>query len=187
MGLKENSQIEILALVDRLKGREESAMSELYDRYANTFYGLAAKIVKSDEIAQDIVQDSFVKVWKKIDSYNSEKGTFFTWMLNITRNTAIDFLRKTKKEQPTSIQDVENTVHMAGGMAHNINTIGLDSIVNNLQEDQRILVEYIYFKGYTQQEVSDELEIPLGTVKTRIRSAVVEMRKFFVLLIGFGI
>jgi len=162
-------------------------MSDLYDRYADTLYGLAAKIVKSDEIAQDIVQDSFVKIWKNIDSYNNEKGTFFTWMLNVTRNTAIDFLRKAKKQRATSIQDIENSVDMAGGMSTNVNAIGLSSIVDNLQEDQRILVEYIYFKGYTQQEVSDELEIPLGTVKTRIRSAVKELQKWFVILLTIWI
>lgn len=185
--LSTKTQIEIQQLVKRLKSRNDKAMSELYDRYADTLYGLASKIVKSDEIAQDIVQDSFVKIWKNIDSYNEEKGTFFTWMLNITRNTAIDFLRKTKKERASSIQDVENSVDMAGGMTPNINAIGLSELVGNLQEDQRILVEYIYFKGFTQQEVSDELEIPLGTVKTRIRSAVKELHKWFVLLVGFWI
>jgi RNA polymerase sigma-70 factor (ECF subfamily) len=181
--LDAKTKIEIDNLVHRLKEKEETAMSELYDRYASTFYGLASKIVKSDEIAQDVVQDAFVKIWKNIQSYNSEKGSFFTWMLNITRNTAIDFLRKSKKERSSSIQDIENSVDMDGGTTPNIDTIGLGSIVENLQEDQRILVEYIYFKGYTQQEVSDELDIPLGTVKTRIRMAVKELKKWFILLL----
>lgn len=181
--LKEKTQIEILALVDRLKSRDESAMSEVYDRFASALYGVASKVVRSEEIAQDVVQDSFVKIWKKVESYDSSKGTFFTWMLNITRNTAIDFLRKTKKENPASIQDIENSVHISDGAAQNIDTIGIAALVDNLNEDQRILVEYIYFKGFTQQEVSDELGIPLGTVKTRIRSAVQELKKWFVLFL----
>jgi RNA polymerase sigma-70 factor (ECF subfamily) len=181
--LKDKTQIEILALVDRLKSRDESAMGEVYDRFASTLYGVASKVVRSDEIAQDVVQDSFVKIWKKVETYDSSKGTFFTWMLNITRNTAIDFLRKTKKENPASIQDIENSVHIRDGAAQNIDTIGIAALVNNLNEDQRILVEYIYFKGFTQQEVSDELGIPLGTVKTRIRSAVQELKKWFILFL----
>ncbi len=180
------TQIEIKDLVARLKAKEESAMSELYDRYAVNFYGLASKIVGSDEIAQDIVQDSFVKIWRKVDSYDETKGTFFTWMLNITRNTAIDVLRKRKKENPSSIQDVENRVLMSqDGIS--TDTIGIKAIVENLDENQRILVEYIYFKGYTQQEASEELDIPLGTVKTRIRAAVNELKKWFVAITLFWI
>lgn len=159
-------------------------MAELYDRYSATLYGLASKIVQSDEVAQDVVQDSLVKVWKRIKTFDDSKGTFFTWMLNITRNTAIDFLRKTKKESGRSIQDLENDVHMDAGNTLNIDTLGLKNIVDDLKEDQRILVEYIYFKGYTQQEVSDELEIPLGTVKTRIRAAIKEMKHYFGLFIA---
>lgn len=181
--LKENGQIEILTLVNRLKNRDESAMGEVYDRFAPTLYGVASKVVRSDEIAQDVVQDSFVKIWRKVETYDSSKGTFFTWMLNITRNTAIDFLRKTKKENPASIQDIENNVHISDAAAQNIDTIGVTALVDNLKEDQRILVEYIYFKGFTQQEVSDELGIPLGTVKTRIRTAVQELKKWFVLFL----
>ncbi len=186
MYLKEQTQIEIQNLVKRLKDRDESAMSELYDRYAATFYGLSSKIVKSDEVAQDVVQDSFVKIWRKIDSYDETKGSFFTWMLNITRNTCIDFIRKTKKEGASSIQDIENNVHISND-GISTDTIGMTAIVNNLNEDQRILVEYIYFKGYTQQEVSDELGIPLGTVKTRIRAAVSELKKYFLALFLFWI
>lgn len=184
--LDEQTKIEVQNLVKRLKNREESAMSELYDRYASTFYGLSAKIVGSDEIAQDVVQDSFVKIWRKVDSYDENKGSFFTWMLNITRNTSIDFIRKTKKENPSSIQDLENNVHISND-GISVDTIGIASLVDNLNEDQRILVEYIYFKGYTQQEVSDELGIPLGTVKTRIRSAVGELKKWFVAILLFWI
>jgi RNA polymerase sigma-70 factor, ECF subfamily len=184
--LNDQTKIEIQNLVKRLKNRDETAMSELYDRYASTFYGLSAKIVGSDEVAQDVVQDSFVKIWRKIESYDDKKGSFFTWMLNITRNTSIDFLRKIKNENASSIQDVENYVHMpTDGIS--IDTIGLSSLVDNLNEDQRILVEYIYFKGFTQQEVSDELGIPLGTVKTRIRSAVTELKKWFVAILLFWI
>jgi RNA polymerase sigma-70 factor (ECF subfamily) len=181
------TQILIDNLVAKLKGRDERAMSELYDRYADTLFGLASKIVRSDDIAQDVLQDSFVKIWKNVENYSSEKGSFFTWMLNITRNTAIDSIRKSKKYVASSIQDVENTVHMDGGEQINISTIGLKDLVTNLQEDQRILVEYIYFKGYTQQEVSDELEIPLGTVKTRVRTAVRELQKWFVSIFIFWI
>lgn len=172
------TQIEIDQLVLRLKAGEHAAVSELYDRYSDALYGLSYKIVKSEEAAQDVLQDSFVKVWKKIHAYSSEKGSFFTWMLNITRNTAIDYLRKQKKMTSAPIRDIENDVDISGEQL-NISTIGLRELVDNLEADHKILVEYLYFKGYTQQEVSDELGIPLGTVKTRIRTAVKELQKIF--------
>ncbi len=170
-------------LVFRLKDGDSLAVSDLYDHYSDSLYGIASRIVRSEEVAQDVLQDAMVKIWKNIHAFNPEKATFFTWMLNITRNTAIDFLRKSKKERPGSIQDVESDVYKSEGTVQNVNIIGLDALVKNLSAEQQLIVDYIYFRGYTQQEVSDELEIPLGTVKTRVRSAVQELRKYFSVLL----
>lgn len=177
--LDKQTQIEIDSLVARLKQKDRNAVSELYDRYSDALYGLACKIVRSEEVAQDVLQDSFVKIWNKIDHYSAEKGSFFTWMLNITRNTAIDSIRKSNKMTKSSIRDIENDVDLISHQGLNISSIGLKELVEDLQSDHRVLVEYIYFKGYTQQEVSDELDIPLGTVKTRVRAAVRELQKIF--------
>ncbi len=172
--------------IDGLLKNNSFIIQAIYDKFVPKVINYIKQNSGDTEQAQDVVQDSFVKIWRKIDSYDETKGSFFTWMLNITRNTCIDFIRKTKKEGASSIQDIENNVHISND-GISTDTIGMTAIVNNLNEDQRILVEYIYFKGYTQQEVSDELGIPLGTVKTRIRAAVSELKKYFLALFLFWI
>lgn len=150
-------------------------------------YGLILKIVKQDDIANDILQDCFVKIWQKIHSYDSKKGTLFTWMLNICRNKSIDSLRKTNRELTGKNQIANSSVSFNTSEEININAIGLEEILNRLPEEKRIIVDYIYFKGYTQQETSDELEIPLGTVKTRARSAIKDLKEYFVLILAYWI
>lgn len=174
---------EIEALVNRLKTGDQVAFGEMYDRYSAALNGVITRIVRDDEAAQDVLQDSFVKVWKNIQSYDSSKGSFFTWMLNIARNTSIDSLRKLKREGKTEIQNWDTSVGVIGAVQQNINTIGLSKLVEKLPAEQKLMIEYIYFNGYTQQEVADELEMPLGTVKTRTRLAMRELRKWFTLLV----
>ncbi len=169
----------------RVQTGDRSAFEELYDAYSAAIFGMVTKILQSDEAAQDVTQETFVKIWKHIHSYDSKKGKLFTWMLNIARNTAIDALRKTGNVGQRKIQNYDPAVHISKGgtTEHPVNTIGLQDFVDKLAPDYRIIVEYIYFNGYTQKEVSEELGIPLGTVKTRIRKAVQDLRKIFKLLL----
>lgn len=171
--------LDIDTLVARLKNGDESAFSEMYDRYCGALNGVIVRIVRDGEASQDVLQDSFIKVWKNIQSYDSSKGSFFTWMLNIARNTSIDALRKLKREGKSENQNWENSVDVIGTVQQNVNTIGLSKLVEQLPVEQRMMIEYQYFNGYTQQEVADELEMPLGTVKTRTRLAMRELRKWF--------
>lgn len=174
---------DIEILVNRLKTGDQIAFAEMYDRYSGAINGVISRIVRDVEASQDVLQDTFVKVWKNIQSYDSSKGSFFTWMLNIARNTSIDALRKLKKEGKTEIQNWDTAVGVVGAVQQNINSIGLRKLVDKLPDEQRIMIEYIYFQGYTQQEVADELNMPLGTVKTRTRLAMRELRKWFTLLV----
>lgn len=168
-------------IVMRVKNGDQAAFGRLYDRYVAAIYGIVLKIVRSEDVAEDVLQDTFVKIWKNIHSYNSAKGTVFTWMLNIARNTAIDRLRKMQNLNKAKIQKQGEHVNNPDRQRStiNTNTIGLIDEVEKLSPEHRLMVEYIYFSGYTQQEVADELDMPLGTVKTRIRSAVGELRKVF--------
>ncbi|NQZ35675.1 MAG: sigma-70 family RNA polymerase sigma factor [Crocinitomicaceae bacterium] len=174
-------------LVNQLQGGSEIALSKLYDIYSSSLYGLVLKIVRDDELAQDILQDCFVKIWKKAQTYSSSKGTFFTWMLNICRNKSIDELRKNEREREGKDKLANSESYSVLGTETNINVIGLKGHISKLSKEQQIIIEYIYFKGYTQQEVSDELGIPLGTVKTRARLAVIELREIFVTILLFWI
>lgn len=179
--MPETKNIELL--VSQLQSGDERAISELYDLYGASLYGLILKIVKDDQLAQDILQDCFVNIWRKAQSYVPGKGSLFTWMLNICRNKSIDELRKLERERSGKNQILDSSVYMVNGLETDINSIGIKDLLKKLPEEQQIIIDFLYFKGYTQQEVSDELGIPLGTVKTRARSAIKELQNYFTILI----
>ncbi len=172
-------------VVTRLQKGNQQSFEEIYDKYSDSLYGLILRIVKQEDLAQDILQDCFVKIWQKAPSYDPSKGTIFTWMLNICRNKSIDSLRKTSREKTDNGIELERLD--TGAENININTIGLKDILNNLSDDKRQIIEYLYFKGYTQQETADELDIPLGTVKTRSRGAIRDLKEYFTLILAFWI
>lgn len=167
-------------LVRLLKGKDTEAFSVLYDNYSSSLYGVIFRIVEIEENAQDILQDAFVKIWKRIDSYNSSKGRLFTWMLNIARNTAIDELRSVQfkqGKQNRTIEDSVNTINATDSATSKVDQIGLKETVAKLKPEYKLIIDLLYFKGYTQEEVSKELDMPLGTVKTRTRAALILLRE----------
>lgn len=176
---------EEIVVLRKLRDGDRAAFETLYDAYSAAIYGMVTKILRSEEAAEDVTQETFVKIWKHIHSYDPKKGKLFTWMLNIARNTAIDALRKTGNVGQSKIQTYDPAVHISkGGITESpVMTIGLRDFVNKLAPEYRIIVNYIYFNGYTQKEVAEELGIPLGTVKTRIRKAVQDLRKIFKLFL----
>lgn len=170
-------------LVRKLQQGDEKALSLIYDKYSDSLYGIILKIVRNDDLAQDILQECFVNIWRKAQSYSSDKGTFFTWMLNICRNKSIDELRKINRVNLGKNQLEDYNVGMKNGLDTSIDTIGLTDMLKKLPEEQQLIIDFLYFKGYTQQEVSDELGIPLGTVKTRARTAVKELQNYFTIIV----
>ena len=167
-------------IIRLLQQNDERAIELLYDDYAAALYGVVFRIVLSEEIAQDVLQESFVKIWKNGQQYNRSKGTLFTWVLNICRNTAIDATRSKHYRQNGKIQNLEQFVDETKQTeAININTLGLLQHVNNLEEKYRVIIELIYLKGHTQQEVAETLNIPLGTVKSRLKIGLRELRKIY--------
>ncbi|RFC54594.1 RNA polymerase sigma factor [Brumimicrobium aurantiacum] len=179
------SETEIIQNVTQLKNGSHEALENIYDNFSPALYGLCLKIVKDEALAQDILQEAFVKIWSKANKYDENKGSFYTWMLNITRNLAIDNYRKITRHEIHSIQTSENSVYSLKDdkMDIPIHQIGLKDLINGLPDEQVEMIEYLYFKGYTQQETSDELNIPLGTVKTRSRTAIASLREIFKLFV----
>ncbi len=166
-------------LVLMLKNREQRAYTILYDNYSGALFGVISKIVKDEEIAADVMQDAFIKIWKNIEGYSPGKGSLFTWMLNVCRNTAIDKVRSQDFQQSQQSQDIENyggVADTANPIEASIDYIGLRKVVDSLRPEYKKLVDLIYFQGYTQAEVADEYDIPLGTVKTRIKAALTQLR-----------
>jgi RNA polymerase sigma factor (sigma-70 family) len=170
------SEQELVAL---LQQRNEKAFGYLYDNYCGALYGIVNSIVTDRETANDVLQNVFVNIWKKIESYDPSKGRLFTWMLNVARNAAIDEVRSkgyrdSLKNQPLS-ENVDTNV--AGAVTGpDAGDVGLKKILSKLKSDQRVLIDLSYFKGFTHEEIAKALNIPLGTVKTRIRSALIQLR-----------
>jgi RNA polymerase sigma-70 factor, ECF subfamily len=170
------------ALVSLLQSKDERGFSILYDNYSSALYGVILKIVRSEEIAADVMQDAFVKIWKNIEGYNRSKGTLFTWILNVARNTAIDRIRSQEFQNSQKNQDLETSINFIdnqGSSQFDVDAIGIRKVVENLRPEHQQMIDLLYFQGYTQAEVSEEFNIPLGTVKTRVKAAVVQLRKYF--------
>ncbi len=166
-------------IVELLQERDEKAISLLYDNYADTLYGVAYKVVKDEDLAQDIVQESFVKIWKKSDSYDATKAKLFTWLFRITRNTAIDKLRSINTKSDKEIQIDVSDVYNLGEQSIRPEFIDVKENLDKLEPKYRIVLEALFFEGMTQQEASDELDIPLGTIKSRLKIGLREMRKIY--------
>lgn len=158
-------------------------MGTLYDRYAPALFGILKRMVPSEDEAKDLLQDAFTKIWKKIGSYDPAKGRLFTWMLNITRNTGIDYLRSAAFRHTSKIQSEDSGVSMekqGGSETINIDAIGLKDKIGKIDPDLQLVIQKLYFEGYTQSEFSKEYDVPLGTVKTRVRIAMRELRKLLI-------
>jgi RNA polymerase sigma-70 factor (ECF subfamily) len=166
-------------LILGLKQQDRSAIGTLYDNYGNALFGVVLRIVQSRELAEQVLQDTFLKAWRNGASYDESKGRLFTWLLNIARNTAIDATRTAHFQHYRKTEPVDNLVHISGGESVNPDHVGLREVVNRLDEKYRNLIDLVYFKGYTQDEIARETGIPIGTIKTRLRYAIGELRKQF--------
>ncbi|MGY0040142.1 RNA polymerase sigma factor [Pedobacter sp. NJ-S-72] len=169
-------------LVRALKDRDKIAIQALYDMYSAALLGVIFRIVQHSEIAEDLLQDTFVKIWHSADSYDSTKGRLFTWMINVARNLAIDKIRSKDFRNANKNQDIENNVDFIDQqrkVTFNADTMGLKDMVTALKPEFKSVLDMVYFKGYTHVEAAEELNLPLGTVKTRVRMAIIELRKYF--------
>ncbi len=180
LSLKDNSpKISEEQLVTLLKAHNKLAMGMLYDNYAAALYGIIMRITQSKHHSENILQDVFIKIWKNIQSYDASKGRLFTWMLNIARNTAIDFTRSKGFRKTSKTDSIDTQTYTPDYLSTetNVQAIGLQEIVGKLDPNLKQIIDLVYFQGYTQKEIAEEFDIPLGTVKSRVRIAVRELRK----------
>jgi len=170
-------EIEILKCFERGDTR---AMDLLYENYADTLYGIALKMVGDEAKAQDILQESFVKIWKRSRQYNASKGRLFTWLLTIVRNQSIDYIRK--QDRRGEIQGSSNDVYLknmdSGDSDLSVNH-DIAKVLKELDKEKRELIEHSFILGYTHPEIAEKFNIPLGTVKTKIRGAMQNLREIF--------
>ncbi|WP_259068859.1 RNA polymerase sigma factor [Mucilaginibacter sp. X4EP1] len=182
MSRKQKISLSEEELVLALRNREKIAIEALYDMYSSSLYGVISRIIIDTPTSEDVLQETFVKIWHSFSSYSTEKGRLFTWMINIARNLAIDKLRSKDFKNQNKNQELENNVT---SIDEQINTIykpellGIKDLVETLKPEQKSILDLVYFKGYTHVEAAEELGIPLGTIKTRLRMAIQQLRKHF--------
>ena len=170
------SEIELVGLI---KEKNQKAFSYLYDNYSQAMFSVILFLVKDKEEAEDVLQNSFLKIWNNFESYDADKGRLFTWMVNITRNLSIDTLRSKNYKNKNKIQELKENVYTHDYVINEEKMhdgIGLKKTVNFLNSSEKELIELAYYEGYTQKEISEMLNMPLGSVKTKIRHALLNLR-----------
>lgn len=172
-------------ILHRIANKDEKALEELYDRYSQVLYSLIFRIVKNKNEAEEIMQDLFLKIWKNAYQYDSSKGSLYSWLISLARNMSIDRIRS--KDYKRNLQEVDLVIDLTSETTGNENTLIniiseeqvtlIKKAILNISEEQRKVLEMHYFEGLTHTEISEELDIPLGTVKTRIRQALINLHK----------
>jgi len=169
-------------LVLSLRNREKIAVEALYDMYSSSLFGVISRIITDTATAEDVLQETFVKIWHSFSGYSSEKGRLFTWMVNIARNLAIDKVRSKDFKNQNKNQELENNVTFIDEQRSSVykpELLGIKDLVGTLKPEQKSILDLVYFKGYTHVEAAEELGVPLGTIKTRLRMAIQQLRKHF--------
>jgi RNA polymerase sigma-70 factor (ECF subfamily) len=167
-------------LVRLLKSNDKTAFEYLYDHYSGALFGIIIKMLDDQALAEDVLQEAFVKIWNNFSNYDPARGRLFTWMLNITRNLTIDMIRSKGYKKQAKIRNPENAVGYASDPASTNNrfdALGIRKQLDLLRDGQKQIIEMAYFEGLTQNEIAVQLGIPLGTIKTRMRAAILELKK----------
>lgn len=169
-------------IVELINLRDRIGFNLLYDQFTPLVFGVCHKFVSNKEAAEDLVQETFIKVWKNISQFDPDKASFSTWLLNIARYTAIDYLRSKSYKQQLKNQNLENSEYQyeVSAICYFEERAELQRLIATLAYKYRIVLNLIYFAGYTQEETAELLNIPLGTVKTRTRFAIQTLRTFLI-------
>lgn len=169
-------------LIQALRAGCPDTFKQFYKMYSAALLGIIARIVKSEEVAEDLLQEAFIKIWNSIDRYDTSRGRLFTWMASMTRNLAIDYLRSKAHLQytkGTALEELSVEQFDHHQTAFNPDTIGIKNLAGKLKLPEKEILDLIYFKGFTHLEAAETLNLPLGTVKTRLRRAIQSLRSHF--------
>lgn len=157
-------------LVKRLKKKDVTALDYLYDHYSEALYGIIYRTTSHQEIAEETLHDVFIRIWDQIEQYDPDKGTLFTWMYRIARNKAIDARRSKDFKSSSKSDDITGFVDMFETSDNKEDYIGLSAVLNELGDLCKKLIQLNFFMGYSHAEISKNEDMPLGTVKTRLRN-----------------
>ena len=166
-------------IISYLEQGNKKALDLLYEHYSGSLYGVILKVTTNEELAEDALQETFVKVWKNARKYDASKAKLFTWLYRIARNTAIDKLRSFNNRFYKEVQIDKSDVYILPSMNINQDVIDIKKHLGTLDEKYQIVIKALYFECLTQQEASEELDIPLGTVKSRLKIGLRELKKIY--------
>lgn len=171
-----------LALIRALQCGERKAMTMVYDMYSASLYGIVFRIVKFNTESEDVLQEVFVKAWTSISLYDPDKGKLYTWLATIAKRTSLDHLKNKgtrNKKKCNEIKDLQKTIDNRVFVSNNPDVIGLKQLAMDLEFEHSSILDIVYFNGYTHVEAAEELGIPVGTLKTRLRAAITILRARF--------
>lgn len=174
-------------LMRRIKAKDAEALEELYDLYNRLLFGMIISIVKKREEAEDVLQEVFVKIWERASTFKEDRGNVYSWIVTLTRNKAIDRIRskgyKTQKKASHLVDEPDSNFTLEGDHYDPLETTIfsdraelVQEALGEIPESQSKVLKIAYYQGMTQSEISDHLEIPLGTVKTRMRQGMIKLK-----------
>lgn len=166
-------------IVYLLERGDKKAITLLYENYADSLYGVIQKIISDEDTAQDVLQETFVKIWRYAKKYDSSKAKLFTWLYRIAYNTAIDKVRSLKNKTTKEVQIETSSVYKITTNQLNDDVLDIQKHLSTLEEKYQIVINALFFEGMTQQEASEELDIPLGTIKSRLKIGLRELKKIY--------
>lgn len=165
-------------IVRLMRSGDRTGLALLHDNYSGALYRILLERLRREDIAQEALQDVLLKAWENIDKYQEKKGRFFTWLARIARNTAIDITRSKRFKQQGKTQELPDYVFNDSALSEHstVPDPGLQKVLKVLTPEEQRIIDLLYFKGYTHKEASETLNMPLGTVKTRVRKAIKTLR-----------
>ena len=176
-GTQVSTPKEEAALIARIRAGDESAMADVYDRHSGIVYAVALRVLANTSAAEDVLQEVFLQLWRNPQSFDAERGRLAPWLAVIARNRAIDVLRKRPIEEDITELPISTGVNLEDEAAERMAISKVREAFAQLPQDQRRLLEMAFFEGMTHSEIAHKTGEPLGTVKTRIRSGLLAVRK----------
>lgn len=170
------------ALILKLQNRDESALSLLYDRYSPALYGVIVRLCRDEQMAENLLQDTFVTIWEKSEAYDFDKGRFYTWAYRIAKNKTLNFLRKPNKFIQTD--DLSVYTNRTEEVNNEIDHLKLKGTLKQLEKYHQRAIELVYFNGLTHREAHEEMNVPLGTFKSYIRQALKQLQDSYLKVVS---
>ena len=171
------------ALILKLQSKDETALGLIYDKYSAALYGVIIRMCKDEGIAKNLLQDTFMTIWEKSESYDFDKGRFYTWAYRIAKNKTLNFLRKTDKL--IQVEDLSVYTNRTEEVTDKLDYLKLKGTIKRLDAHHQRAIELVYFNGLTHREAHEEMNVPLGTFKSYIKQALKQLQQSYLKMVTF--